>query len=97
MREKVEGIIPSEVVKMEKLATDLLSSLNELAPDVPGQWLFGEKPTALDAHLLVFMARMRDVGRQNLIPERLEKYASWAMESREWKEIMEASSFPRVS
>jgi glutathione S-transferase len=73
---------------MEGRARELLSMLDSLVPSPPTRWIFGEKPTALDAHLVVFIARMRDVGRRNLIPERLEKYGDWAMEGKEWMKMM---------
>lgn len=43
---------------------------------------------ALDAHLVVFIARMRDVDSFELIPQRLAQYADTAMESAEWKQVM---------
>ena len=35
----------------------------------------GEAPTALDASLIVFLVRMRDVCRSKLIPPHLSRYA----------------------
>jgi hypothetical protein len=53
-------------------------------------WLFGlPQPSALDAHLIVFIARMKDAGRKDIIPERLVKYADAAMEQKEWKDVMQ--------
>ena len=60
-----------------------MSSLATLL-DQPTGWLFGDKPTALDAHLVVFIARMTDVGRSGLIPEKLRQYGQWAMQGTEW-------------
>lgn len=55
-----------------------------------GPWLFGlSQPTALDAHLVVFIARMRDVGRDDLISERLNQYADFAMGLPEWKSVLQ--------
>ena len=55
-----------------------------------GPWLFGlTHPTALDAHLVVFIGRMRDVGREGLIPERLGAYADRAMAGPEWGDVMQ--------
>lgn len=53
-------------------------------------WLFGlPQPSALDAHLVVFIARMMDVGKKDVIPEALAKYAEVAMEKSEWKDVMQ--------
>ncbi|KIY00911.1 uncharacterized protein Z520_03577 [Fonsecaea multimorphosa CBS 102226] len=55
-----------------------------------GPWLFGlTSPSALDAHLVVFVARMRDVGRANIIPETISDYADRAMALPEWQAVME--------
>lgn len=55
-----------------------------------GPWLLGLKePTALDAHLVTFVARMRDVGRNDIIPEELGKYVDVAMEGDEWNGVMQ--------
>jgi hypothetical protein len=62
-------------------------SPNEI--DGHGPWLFGlDHPTALDAHLIFFIARMRDVGRDGLIPQNLGRYGDVGMEKGEWKELM---------
>lgn len=41
-------------------------------PNRPSRWIFGgDEPTALDTSLLVFLVRMQDVGRIELIPSGL--------------------------
>ena len=53
-------------------------------------WVFGtEHPTAFDTHLVVFIARIRDAGRGELIPSRVMEYLQMAMEGDEWKEMMQ--------
>jgi hypothetical protein len=53
-------------------------------------WLFNlQHPTALDAHLVVFIRRMCDVGRDALIPEALRSYAERATLTPEWAKVME--------
>ena len=42
-------------------------------------------PTAVDAHLIVFVGRLLDVGRDDPVPDALRKYAAKAMEQTEWK------------
>jgi glutathione S-transferase len=74
---------------MEKNARDLLATFEGLLPGSTGQWMYGSEPTALDAHLVVFIARMTDVGRENLISERLREYARWAWAQDEWSKMME--------
>lgn len=55
-----------------------------------GPWLFGlESPTALDAHLVVFIERMREVGRGELIPAGLQAYADKAKAGKAWEGVMQ--------
>jgi hypothetical protein len=42
----------------------------------------------LDAHLAVFLMRLRDINRENLIPERLSRFADAAMATDEWRSVM---------
>ena len=86
-RDKSAGLVPTETAKNEKLAKELLASLEELM-DRPNGWIYGETPTALDTHLVVFIARMIDVGRPALIPEKIRMYGSWAMQTPEWVQMM---------
>ena len=54
-----------------------------------GPWLFGAAvPTALDAHLVTFIARLKDIGRTDLVPDALVRYADLAMETPEWRGVM---------
>jgi hypothetical protein len=55
-----------------------------------GSWLFGlPHPTALDYHLAVFIARMLDVGRDDVIPEKVRKYGARVTQTTEWKAVMQ--------
>lgn len=79
---------------MSERATALMHEIDALLPEkgIDGQagpWLFGlQQPTALDAHLIVFIARMRDVNRLELIPDKLQRYAEEATRTVEWKQVM---------
>ena len=53
-------------------------------------WIFDlPHATALDAHLAVFIARMLDVGRENIIPDKLKKYAERVTQTVEWNSVMQ--------
>jgi hypothetical protein len=39
--------------------------------------------------LITFIARMRDVGREEIVPEALGRYVDAAMEGDEWRDIMQ--------
>lgn len=80
---------------MEKRTINLMKTFENLflttnRTEESGIWLLGLKyPTALDAHLIVFIARMIDVGRARLIPDLLIRYAQKAMNEPEWTKVMD--------
>jgi hypothetical protein len=80
---------------MNERARLLMEEFESLLPkatanDAFGLWLLGlPQPSALDAHLVVFIARMRDVGRKDIVPEALDRYADVAMARDEWKNMMQ--------
>lgn len=95
-RDKIGGIQPGIPEIMNGRARELLLNLQSLLPGheltngESGPWLFGlTHPTALDAHLIVFIARMWDVGRSDIVPLSLGKYAARAMEEDGWKNTMQ--------
>lgn len=52
-------------------------------------WIFGHEvgATALDAHTAVFIARLLDAQRENLIPAEVLKYGKPLLASKEWQGI----------
>ncbi len=52
-------------------------------------WIFGDdvSPTLLDAHLVPFIARLLDAGREDLVPPVLKSYAAKVMETAEYQEV----------
>lgn len=51
-------------------------------------YLFGPKPTVLDAHVLVFLCRLSDVKRTELIPKPLLEWVEHFRNGAAWKEVM---------
>ncbi|KIW30508.1 uncharacterized protein PV07_06250 [Cladophialophora immunda] len=49
-------------------------------------WIFGDEvgPTALDAHTVVFVARLLDAKRAHLVPEDVLRYGKPKLQSTEW-------------
>lgn len=73
----------------EARARQVLLKLDEILYESKTWWCFGlEKPSALDAHLIVFIARLTDIERTDLIPEALKGYAAKAMSLPQWDEVM---------
>jgi glutathione S-transferase len=68
----------------------LLGDFDELLRASHSGWVLNTPhPTALDAHLIVFVARLRDAGRGELVPARVMEYADRAMNASAWKEVMQ--------
>ncbi|KIX05322.1 uncharacterized protein Z518_06194 [Rhinocladiella mackenziei CBS 650.93] len=89
-RDKVDALQPAKIENEVSKATAYMQELASfLRPDA-GPWMFGQqRPTALDAHLVVMIARLQDVGRDDIIPETLKAYGDMAMNTPEWLEVMD--------
>ena len=89
-RDKVNALEPTKTESEIENATAYLAEMASLLRPDAGQWLFGEqRPTALDANLVVMIARLQDVGRYYIIPDSLKKYGDMAMSTPEWLEVMQ--------
>ncbi|KAJ0419921.1 hypothetical protein BJY00DRAFT_149833 [Aspergillus carlsbadensis] len=52
-------------------------------------WIFGDVgPTALDAHVVAFVARLTDISLEDLVPPILRAYSATIMGLPEWQEVM---------
>ncbi|GFP53192.1 hypothetical protein TASIC1_0002037600 [Trichoderma asperellum] len=51
------------------------------------RWIFGKRPTILDAHATVMIARLMEVKRQDLLTERVQEYTRGVLASEEWNEV----------
>ena len=83
--------LEQEVVEAnEKKALELMKEFETMLNGTKTGWCLGfDQPSALDAHLVVFIARMFDVKRANLVPDRVKEYAEVAMKGEEWKAVMQ--------
>lgn len=89
MEARLNGIQPHEITSNAVKAKTLVAKFERLLVS-DKQWLFGlDNPTALDAHLVVFIARMKDVGREELIGARLLQYFDHAAESEVFRRLMD--------
>ncbi|KAI1617798.1 hypothetical protein EDD36DRAFT_459471 [Exophiala viscosa] len=88
LKEKQRAVEPEAAQQNRATALDLMTSLAGYLSD-RGPWLFGsDHPSALDAHLVVFIARMQDVGKDVLIPDALQAYARKAFATAEFEAAM---------
>ena len=90
--EYVNGLKQDSVETMVQQAQQLLSEFSKLLPQ-ESKWLFGlQQPSVLDAHLIPFLVRLKDVHRENLIPANLIEYVGRAELMDEWKDMQQGRS-----
>lgn len=92
-RTKVNGLEPATVAAQVHKVKTFMAEIESIrlahASERNFSYIFGTNgPTALDAHLVVFIKRMRDVDRADLIPEGMGAWADVLMEAEEWKGVM---------
>ncbi|KAJ9497466.1 hypothetical protein H2202_006890 [Exophiala xenobiotica] len=91
---KVHGIRPDAVRANEQKARELMGRLEALLSSSSsgkgeGPWLFGlEQPTALDAHVVILIGRLQDVGRTSVVSERLLEYTDAAFQTPKLQTVM---------
>ena len=69
---------------------DLLHEIGEVLQVSQTDWILSTTlPTALDAHIIVFVARLKDAGRRELVPGRIIDYANKQMETAVWKKMVQ--------
>jgi glutathione S-transferase len=86
--DKVKGIESATIKQNEDAAHALMSTLEAMLK--PGQqWLYGAQPTVLDTTLVPFLARMRDVKRDELVLGRLGDYLDRAEADIGWQKVMD--------
>ena len=87
--EKLKTVSSDEVEGNIKRTEAIMDELHYILEQSQSGWFFGvEQPSALDAHVLGFIARLQDVGRDGLIPADLMQWADNFMQRREWKDLM---------
>lgn len=87
---KLSGLEPESVEEAIKRTKQWMAEIQPLVAQSKTGWCFDTtEPNALDAHLVVFLARLHDVRRDNLVPESVRKYGEVAMNQKAWKNTME--------
>ena len=72
---------------------DLLNEIDEMLEVPQTDWILDTAhPTALDTQIIVFVTRLKDAGRGDLIPARINDYADKQMDTAVWKEMMQGRS-----
>ncbi|CAM1502021.1 Fc.00g040050.m01.CDS01 [Cosmosporella sp. VM-42] len=89
-----KSLDPDNVARAEKLAREVLQELVEVLKEHNhGEtWIFGHRPTILDAHATPLIARLMDVGRYDLLPDEAQDYARRVITTSEWKETIKGRS-----
>ena len=85
-----DALGPAAVTSERQKARELFDACSKLLNPSSGPWMFGSKrPGELDAHLVTLIARLQDVGEQDLIPRSLTEYGATAMKTPAWQSVME--------
>lgn len=77
----------------ERKAASFLSKIEKVLEhydESSSPWIFGTKDaTALDAHVVPFLCRLLDVGRGQMLEERVHSYAARVFQLPLWKDFMQ--------
>ena len=81
----VQGVEDSATMFLSKIKNVIESSQVDRSP-----WMFGTKyPTALDAHVVPFIARLLDVGRERMLGDTVRLYAENIFQEEAWRKTMQ--------
>ncbi|KAK4065897.1 uncharacterized protein Triagg1_8449 [Trichoderma aggressivum f. europaeum] len=88
-RDKVSALTPEKTqAELDKAQAYLEEAATLLNPG-DGPWLFGQQqPTELDAHLVVMILRLQDVGRDFVVPDSLKEYGKMASDEPSFIAVM---------
>ncbi|KAH6888096.1 hypothetical protein B0T10DRAFT_67844 [Thelonectria olida] len=83
---------PDNVAEAEERALDFMQELVEVLNQHHHSqgnkpWIFGARPTILDAHVTALAARLMDVDRADLLPDEVQEYARGVIASPEWRKV----------
>lgn len=81
---------PDNILRAERQAHDLMSDLASLleVPKSEGKtWIFGDKPTILDAHAAALTARLLDQKRHDLVLPAVKEYTEVVLKTEEWRRV----------
>lgn len=94
--EKIDGLIPETVSQEVQRGQDYLQKVEGIrnahqAKGSRSPWIFGTaNPTALDTSIAVFLVRMMDVKRHNLLPQGMREMAELVSHFDEFKKTYAA-------
>ncbi|OQV10801.1 Glutathione S-transferase, domain-containing protein [Cladophialophora immunda] len=90
------NILPEQIAANEERSRTFNAQIEALmdkhANGKNSNYIYGDEPTALDAHVLCFLSRLYDKGRTHLISPRLLKYLMDFREGDAWKEVVPSGS-----
>lgn len=91
--EKVNGVTEDEIESQIENAKAFLEKIAEFYEPANGPWLWGQRrPTALDVQVAVFIARLHDVGRSALVPDKLAHLHEHMIGTTEWQDLYQGRS-----
>ncbi|PVH69738.1 hypothetical protein DL98DRAFT_578190 [Cadophora sp. DSE1049] len=91
--EKVNGVTDDEIEAQVENTKTFLEKIADFYEPGNGPWLWGQtRPTAIDVQVAVFIARLHDVGRGALVPDKLAHLREHMIGTNEWQELYQGRS-----
>lgn len=81
---------PDNVAEVESKARDFIADLEQVLGQRSageGPWIFGNRPTIIDAHATPLLARLLDVKRDDLVPDAGREYVRGVLATPEWDQV----------
>lgn len=81
---------PDNIIEVETKARAFVEDLEQVLSErssETGPWVFGDRPTVLDAHATALLARLVDIERKDLISDAAQDYARGVMATTEWNKV----------
>jgi hypothetical protein len=77
------------VATVEADSARFLAKIETLLSKASGEWIFPTtQPTALDAHTIVYVARLLDTKRKDHIPKSVLDYAQPKLDAETWRGLL---------
>lgn len=90
MNKEIPSLKRESAERAIEKTTNLLHEISEMLRVSQTDWVLDTThPTALDAHIIVFVARLKDAGREELVPARIVDYADKQMDTVVWKDMVQ--------
>lgn len=89
MENGTQETLEKHIALTEEFLSKVQSLREKNGTNTKDVYIFGANPSVLDTHTLVFLCRLVDVRRSELIPPALLEWVEHFRQGAAWKEVME--------